>query len=390
MRINKAFLIIIACVIMMISSCTLDSPSPTYNVTYLGFDGGVITTHIVEEGKNDVPPSEGELPENGECYWSLSEDGDVFGFDTPITEDIILYPISKSKVVNVDFYYYQDAEKITSKLCRTGSKISVSDLGFDNKVYTVKLYYINDSGKEFNSSLSYKADGYKFACLINSDKLSISTDGTVSGSDSLRGMKGGYTLSIPRYLNGKKVEAISKEAFAAKEGEKSYSFSKLILPDTLTAIGEKAFMNCKDLVEVSLPHSVSVLSDYIFAGCSSLKLFVSPDAVTSIGKGTLSGCSNLIAVTLSKNLKSIGDEAFASCIRLPNIVIPGSVTSIGDDAFYDCRILRKIVIDKDDLNSLPGAAWGGNEMYYVDKRARGSKEYYFSIVNLKEEVLYSN
>ena len=226
--------------------------------------------------------------------------------------------------------------------------------------------------------------------LINSDKLSISTDGTVSGSDSLRGMKGGYTLSIPRYLNGKKVEAISKEAFAAKEGEKSYSFSKLILPDTLTAIGEKAFMNCKDLVEVSLPHSVSVLSDYIFAGCSSLKLFVSPDAVTSIGKGALRGCSNLVAVTLSKNLKSIGDEAFASCIMLPNIVIPGSVTSIGDDAFYDCRILRKIIIDKDDLNSLPRAAWGGNEMYYVDKRARGSKEYYFSIVNLKGEVLYSN
>lgn len=389
MRINKAFLIIIACVIMMMSSCTLDSPSPTYNVTYLGFDGGVITTHIVEEGKNDVPPSEGELPENGECYWSLSEDGDVFDFDTPITEDIILYPISKSKVVNVEFYYYQDAEKITSKLCKTGSKISASDLGFDNKIYTVSLFDI-ETDKEFNSSLSYKADGYKFACQINSDKLSISTDGIVSGSDSLRGMKGGYTLSIPRYLNGKKVEAISNEAFAADEGEKSYSFSKLILPDTLISIGEKAFMNCKELVEVSLPRNVSVLSDYIFAGCSSLKLFVSPDAVTSIGKGALSGCSSLVAVNLSKNLKFIGDEAFASCIMLPNIVIPGSVTSIGDDAFYDCRILRKIIIDKDDLYSLPGAAWGGNEMYYVDEMARGSKEYKFSIVNLKGEVLYSN
>ena len=374
---------------MMMSSCTLDLPSPTYNVTYLGFDGGVITTHIVEEGKSDVPPSGGELPENGECYWSLSEDGDVYDFDTPITEDIILYPISKSKVVNVDFYYYQDAEKITSKLCKTGSKISASDLGFDNKIYTVSLFDI-ETDKEFNSSLSYKADGYKFACLINSDKLYISTDGTVSGSDSLRGMKGGYTLSIPRYLNGIKVKAIGNEAFAADEGEDSYSFSKLILPDTLTAIGEKAFMNCKNLVEVSLPRNVSVLSDYIFAGCSSLKLFVSPDAVTSIGKGALSGCSSLVAVNLSKNLKSIGDEAFASCIMLPNIVIPGSVTSIGDDAFYDCRILRKIIIDKDDLYSLPGAAWGGNEMYYVDEMARGSKEYYFSIANLKGEVLYSN
>ena len=332
---------------------------------------------------------------NEEFYWSLTEDGDVFDFDTPITEDIVLYPISKSNRVNVDFYYYEVAEKpspelykITSKLCKTGSKVSASDLGFDNKVYTVKLYDINDSGKEFNSSLSYKAEGYSFACKIYSDKLSITDDGTVTGTDSLKSFTG--TLSIPRYLKEIKVKAIGNEAFAANEGEKTYSFSKLILPDTLTSIGEKAFMNCKNLVEVSLPHNVSVLSDYIFAGCSSLKLFVSPDAVTSIGKGALSGCSSLVAVNLSKNLKSIGDEAFASCIMLPNIVIPGSVTSIGDDAFYDCRILRKIIIDKDDLNSLPGAAWGGNEMYYVDKRARGSKEYYFSIVNLKGEVLYSN
>ena len=386
MRIYKAYLLIIAFVIMMVTSCTPDSP--TFNVIYLGGDGGVITTHIVKEGKNDVPPSAGELPVNEEFYWSLTEDGDVFDFDTPITEDITLYPISKSKVVNVDFYYYQDAEKITSKLCKTGSKISASDLGFDNKVYTVKLYDINDSGKEFNSSLSYKAEGYSFACKIYSDKLSITDDSTVTGTDSLKSFTG--TLSIPRYLNEIKVKAIGNEAFAAKEGEKSYSFSKLILPDTLTAIGEKAFMNCKNLVEVSLPRNVSVLSDYIFAGCSSLKLFVSPDAVTSIGKGALSGCSSLVAVILSKNLKSIGDEAFASCIMLPNIVIPGSVTSIGDDAFYDCRILRKIIIDKDDLYSLPGAAWGGNEMYYVDEMARGSKEYYFSIVNLKGEVLYSN
>ena len=393
MRIYKAYLLIIAFVIMMVTSCTPDSP--TFNVIYLGGDGGVITTHIVKEGKNDVPPSAGELPVNEEFYWSLTEDGDVFDFDTPITEDIVLYPISKSNRVNVDFYYYEVAEKpspelykITSKLCKTGSKVSASDLGFDNKVYTVKLYDINDSGKEFNSSLSYKAEGYSFACKIYSDKLSITDDGTVTGTDSLKSFTG--TLSIPRYLNEIKVTAIDKEAFAAKEGEKAYSFTKLILPDTITSIGEKAFMNCTELVEVSLPRGVSELSDYIFAGCKNLKLFVSPDGITSIGKNAFDGCSNLVAVNLSKNLKTIGDEAFRSCIKLPNIFIPRSVTSIGYDAFYDCRIMREILIDRDSLLSLPGAAWGGNEMYYVDKGARGCKDYYFEIRNLKGEKLYSN
>ena len=393
MRIYRAYLLIIAFVIMMVTSCTPDSP--TFNVIYLGGDGGVITTHIVKEGKNDVPPSAGELPVNEEFYWSLTEDGDVFDFDTPITEDIVLYPISKSNRVNVDFYYYEVAEKpspelykITSKLCKTGSKVSASDLGFDNKVYTVKLYDINDSGKEFNSSLSYKAEGYSFACKIYSDKLSITDDGTVTGTDSLKSFTG--TLSIPRYLNEIKVTAIDKEAFAAKEEGKAYSFTKLILPDTITSIGEKAFMNCTELVEVSLPRGVSELSDYIFAGCKNLKLFVSPDGITSIGKNAFDGCSNLVAVNLSKNLKTIGDEAFRSCIKLPNIFIPRSVTSIGVDAFYDCRIMREILIDRDSLLSLPGAAWGGNEMYYVDKGARGCKDYYFEIRNLYGETLYSN
>ena len=186
------------------------------------------------------------------------------------------------------------------------------------------------------------------------------------------------------------MTAIDKEAFAAKEEGKAYSFTKLILPDTITSIGEKAFMNCMELVEVSLPRGVSELSDYIFAGCKNLKLFVSPDGITSIGKNAFDGCSNLVAVNLSKNLKTIGDEAFRSCIKLPNIFIPRSVTSIGYDAFYDCRIMREILIDRDSLLSLPGAAWGGNEMYYVDKGARGCKDYYFEIRNLKGEKLYSN
>ena len=46
--------------------------------------------HKVEEGKMDVPPQGGELPENEEFYWSLTEDGDVFDFSTPITGNITL------------------------------------------------------------------------------------------------------------------------------------------------------------------------------------------------------------------------------------------------------------------------------------------------------------
>lgn len=358
----------------------------------------------------DIPPLEGELPQNEEFYWSLTEDGDVFDFNTPITSDITLYPISKSKRVNVDFYY-RDGVKIASKLCKTGSKISASDLGFNSDIFTVQLFD-KTTGEEFKSSLSYVAEGYSFKAEIQSGLLYVSPEGAVYGTEDLRAKKKSYTLSIPRYLNGIKVETIGNDAFSSKDGEKAYSFTSLILPDSLGFIGEKAFMNCKSLVEVSVPRGVSFLSNYIFAYCSSLKSFTFQNEVTTIGKGAFIGCTSLSEITFSENIKSIGEEAFkdcsnlssvalsnkldtigdsafASCIKLPTITIPNSVSYIGIDAFYDCRIMKEIIIDKNYEESLPGAVpWGGYEIDY-NGLGRDTKDFVFKVINPKGEVFFT-
>lgn len=408
MKRNKTLAVVVVCIIMMlVTSCSFESSPALYRVTYLGTNGEVAITHEVMEGEMDDPPLQGELPENDEFYWSLTEDGDIFDFSTPITSDITLYPISKSKRVNVVFYC--DGEKIASKLCKTGSKLSASDVGFSNDIYKIKFFDVY-TGEEFNSSLSYVAEGYSFVCEISSD-LIINENGTIKGSEGLRNKKGSYTLNIPRYLNGLKVTSIESEAFSSKEGEKAYSFTSLILPGTLVSIGEKAFMNSKSLLEVTMPRGVSVISDYAFAGCSSLKSFTFQDGVSSIGKGAFSGCTsfseitipgnvknigeeafkgctNLSKVTLSKGVEIIGEESFASCIKLPTIFIPSSVSSIGDEAFYDCRKMTEIIIDKDS-SSLPGVMpWGGNAIYNENKKIRDYKDFDFVIKNLEGEELF--
>ena len=413
MKWNKTLLIIaFSLVVVLLFSCSADSSSPSFRVIYLSPDGKVAMIHKVEAGEMDVPPQEGELPENEEFYWSLTKDGDIFDFNTPITGNITLYPIAKSKRVNVEFHY-SDGTILTSKLCKVGAKVSVSDLGFSDKIYVLsELTDIISSENVLDTKLSYNADGYKFQFKITSTLLEMTASGAVKGTEALRAMKGSYTLDIPRILDGDTVLGIEKGAFSSNEGEKAYSFNKLILPDTLSSIEEKAFMNCKSLTEVSVNSVVTEIRDYVFSVCSSLKSIIIPDGVTSIGKeafkscsalseisipgsvktigeGAFEGCSNLGKVTLSKGLESIEDKAFASCIKIPTVLIPSTISYIGYDAFYDCAIMTEIIIDKEDYMDVPAAMpWGAYEFYDKALKARNCKPFVFTLKNLQGEEIF--
>ena len=60
--------------------------------------------------------------------------------------------------------------------------------------------------------------------------------------------------------------------------------------------------------------------------------------VTSIGDWAFVDCTNLISVSIGTNVVSIGDEAFIGCNNLNSISIPDSVTSIGTAAFQQCGL----------------------------------------------------
>ena len=73
---------------------------------------------------------------------------------------------------------------------------------------------------------------------------------------------------------------------------------------------------------------------------------VIPDSVTEIGNWAFSGCSGLTSIVMPNYVSKIGNSAFWGCIGLTSIVIPDSVKSIGNYAFYGCSGLKKIMIPK--------------------------------------------
>lgn len=119
--------------------------------------------------------------------------------------------------------------------------------------------------------------------------------------------------------------------------------SEIILPNTLTAIGQSAFEENEHLTEITLPDGVTTIAERVFANCPNLTEITFPAALESIGNQAFLGCDGLLRLILPDMVKFIGTEAFAGCIGLQQVSIPASVTHIGKNAFTGAPLLTLYV-----------------------------------------------
>ena len=153
----------------------------------------------------------------------------------------------------------------------------------------------------------------------------------------------------------------------------------------ITSIGECAFSNWSNLIDVTIPDSVISIGNYAFSHCSMLQAFYGdyasddnrcliidgklvtfapaglteytiPDSVTSIGARGFIGCAHLTSVIIPNSITSIESSAFAYCTSLESVTIGNSVTSIGNWAFENCTSLTDILIP-DNVTSIGDGAF---------------------------------
>ena len=99
--------------------------------------------------------------------------------------------------------------------------------------------------------------------------------------------------------------------------------------------GAKLYINNTEVTEVTIPSDISVIKDYTFCGCSSLKSVTIPDSVTSIGSSAFDGCSSLTSITIPESVNSIGEEAFYNCSSLTSVYCKATTPPAGGtDMFY--------------------------------------------------------
>ena len=135
---------------------------------------------------------------------------------------------------------------------------------------------------------------------------------------------------IPSKINGVTVETIGHGAF-----ERS-AVTSVTVPDSVTAILDRAFANCFQLTNISIPNSVTSIGFSAFEHCTSLKSITLPSSLRNISMFLFHNCSQLTTIQIPDSVLSIQDYAFGNCISLETIHIPVSVTSIGVYAFNGC------------------------------------------------------
>lgn len=146
----------------------------------------------------------------------------------------------------------------------------------------------------------------------------------------------------------------TQTAYVTNDYTKDFSYSgNIIIPNTVTyngrqlvvaEIGEKAFLNCKNLHTVSLPNSIITIGDEAFKACEGIVSLSLPNSIKSIGLGAFSDCTGLKSIELPNELVRISSDLFSNCSSLENITIPHSVEDIGASAFQDCISLKSIII----------------------------------------------
>ena len=224
-------------------------------------------------------------------------------------------------------------------------KLSVTKIAVGGKIALYEASFKGDSDNHvYTSDLDYKCNecGYERFAPTPASNFKYSKDSDRYGDEyiTITGFYGIPTnLIIPETIEGLPVKYIYGGAFS----DCIYLMS-VVIPDSVTSIGDSAFSGCTALTNITIPDSVTEISHSAFSGCRSLTSITLGDSVTSIYPSAFYNCSSLTSITIPDGVTTIGSSTFSGCSSLTSITIPDSVTSIYPSAFYNCSSLVSITI----------------------------------------------
>ncbi|MBQ8183561.1 MAG: leucine-rich repeat protein [Clostridia bacterium] len=122
------------------------------------------------------------------------------------------------------------------------------------------------------------------------------------------------------------------------------SLTAVTISDNVTTIGMDAFRGCTSLISVTIPHGLMTIGEKAFRGCTALASVIIPNSVTTIGERAFMECSSLTTVTIPDSATIIERGAFWGCTSLTSVIIPNGVTKIEESVFWGCTSLISVTI----------------------------------------------
>ena len=128
------------------------------------------------------------------------------------------------------------------------------------------------------------------------------------------------------------VTCIGKKAFAYNH------LNHITIPNSVTSIGDDAFYDC-NIPELKLPDTIKSIGRTAFCASKITNINI-PGSVTFCGDTILSTCSNLKNVTIGDGFKRIEDRMFYYNYSLESITLPSTLEYISANAFEQCKVQK--------------------------------------------------
>ena len=256
-----------------------------------------------------------EIAETATKYFSYE--------DTPIIHSAEIVDIDKCKTFMQNPVGCTEAQANT--FCTTGSltinnkTLTVNDLALE--VSTLEDYSYETIGLKVDATEGIKITGYNIAGgtdVVIPSQVDGKTVVTI-GDNAFT--TGGIIPTLTAYNNDYKVSLLSYDSNnnyvvkpLASGGVKGLGITSVIIPNTVTSIGESAFER-NNLINVEIPSSVTTIKVGAFAN------------------------NKLTNVEIPSSITGIGDYAFAYN-KITSITFPDTPITLGCEVFYGNPIME--------------------------------------------------
>ena len=139
------------------------------------------------------------------------------------------------------------------------------------------------------------------------------------------------SLTIPN-----SVTHIGDLAFSQCSELETVYFNAMNCSNAGGSASKRAFYNCNNISTINIGDSVTTIPPFLGYGCSGMSSVAIPNAVTSIGSSAFQGCIGLTSINIPNSTNRIGASAFQGCDHITNITLGTGLDTIKDGAFRGC------------------------------------------------------